>query len=357
VTRFRIEQVANQGEKYTGAFVFSPVAAMRAAPRFVVERFDNDGNVLGPNGWQVSARRGIRASHAELRGDELWLYFGPLVSFWMKPGTPVKVSLLGTDLEGHYVWPPIPATKAAPAGAAEEDDTDELTVVVVPPPAAQPPSPPMERPVEALVEAPVEALVGVRSPPLAAMAPPPTPPRPATPSPPPVPPRFAPPPVARVGPRGIGYADPGIGSASARRPIWVFVVALAILALIALAGVYEFPEQFRDLFLGVAPHRVPAPPPPEPAPGQVTPVEPAPERPHFRIPPSGQPPSGQPPIGQSPIGQSPSAPSPLASPSPPPTPAEQPRQGACGPAERALGTCPAPPAEPCTQRGKALGVC
>ena len=50
MTEFRIEPVEDRGKEVTGAFIFSPAPVLAAPPRLVIERFDIDRNLLGPNG-------------------------------------------------------------------------------------------------------------------------------------------------------------------------------------------------------------------------------------------------------------------------------------------------------------------
>ena len=167
---FRIAQINDDPKAVlTGAFVFSPPPQLPEVSRVLVERFGAENTRLGPHGWAVDSK-GLRPRRIEKRGAELWLCFGAEVSFHVLPNTPVRISILGTDLEGTEIWPPIPRGKAPPADIPDDDapwpepaaaaqppppppPADEPTVIIrpqplpqPPPPAPPPPSPPLPPP-------------------------------------------------------------------------------------------------------------------------------------------------------------------------------------------------------------------
>ncbi len=118
---FRIAQINDDPRGVlTGAFVFSPPPHLPEAPRVLVERFGAENTRLGRHGWAVDSK-GLRPRLIEKRGAELWLCFGAEVSFHVLPNTPVRIAIIGTELEGTEIWPPIPRGKAPPADLDDDD--------------------------------------------------------------------------------------------------------------------------------------------------------------------------------------------------------------------------------------------
>lgn len=178
---FRIAQISDDPRGVlTGAFVFSPPPHLPDVSRVMVERFGAENTKLGPHGWAVDSR-GLRPRVIEKRGAELWLCFGAEVSFHVLPNTPVRVSILGTDIEGTEIWPPIPRGKAPPADIPEDDAPwpeparAEAPSPPVPPPPAPPPAPAPRKVEEATIIVPPVR----EQPPPPPAPPPPAPPEPA----------------------------------------------------------------------------------------------------------------------------------------------------------------------------------
>jgi len=161
---FRIAQITDDRRGVlTGAFVFSPPPHLPDVPRVMVERFGAENTKLGPHGWAVDSR-GLRPRVIEKRGAELWLCFGAEVSFHVLPNTPVRVSLMDTEVEGTEIWPPIPRGKAPPADIPPED-------APWPEPAAAEPPEPAPAPAPAPTPAPTPAPAPAPPPPPIAKAP------------------------------------------------------------------------------------------------------------------------------------------------------------------------------------------
>ena len=139
---FRIAQITDDPRGVlTGAFVFSPPPHLPGIPRVMVERFGAENTKLGLHGWAVDSK-GLRPRVVEKRGAELWLCFGAEVSFHVLPNTPVRINIVGTDIEGTEIWPPIPRGKAPPADIPEDDAPWPEPAAAAPPkPAPPPPAP------------------------------------------------------------------------------------------------------------------------------------------------------------------------------------------------------------------------
>ncbi len=146
---FRIAQITDDPRGVlTGAFVFSPPPHLPEVPRVMVERFGAENTKLGLHGWAVDSK-GLRPRVVEKRGAELWLCFGAEVSFHVLPNTPVRINIVGTDIEGTEIWPPIPRGKAPPADIPEDDAPWPEPKAEAPPPPAPPapaPAPPPPAP-------------------------------------------------------------------------------------------------------------------------------------------------------------------------------------------------------------------
>ncbi len=143
--RMRIQALPGQGDQLTCALVFSPVTAAPEAPIVVIERQDAKEYMLGPRGWAVSSN-GLRPARVELRGEELWLMFGSLVSWHVERGTPVSVRELVSGLAGKAIWPGIPRGRE-PTPVVEDDAprvVPSAAQISAPPPPSdsKPPSPP-----------------------------------------------------------------------------------------------------------------------------------------------------------------------------------------------------------------------
>ncbi len=180
MTQFRIEPVSpTQGDPVTGAFVFSPPPALPAQPRFVVTRDARENTTLGPHGWTVTSR-GLRPRRIEKRGQELWVLFGPEVSYHVLADTPVEVRLTETEISGTDIWPRIPRGNPPPA-PARGDDFDWPTEGLGEPAAAPPPPPPPPRVVAPVVVTPLPPPPPVVEPPVVeppvVVSPPPPPSR------------------------------------------------------------------------------------------------------------------------------------------------------------------------------------
>lgn len=230
---FRIERIDDR-DGITGALVFAPAPATGAAPRFSIERFGRENNLLGPHGWTVNAPPLVPRA-AELRGGELWLLFGSEVSYWIDPGTAVLVRLAGTGVEGSDVWPPIPRGKAPPA-----------------PPRADAPPPEPARADPAPAPGPEDAAAPAPRPPPPSAAPPPPPPPPSA--------------AAGQADRGSGGTAGGAatGGARIRRSEWLAAVVALLLGLGAAAAWWFWPQPEAAPPPPAAADR-PAPPAPQPA--------------------------------------------------------------------------------------------
>ena len=174
---FRIAQITDDPRGVlTGAFVFSPPPHLPEVPRVMVERFGAENTKLGLHGWAVDSK-GLRPRVVEKRGAELWLCFGAEVSFHVLPNTPVRINIVGTDIEGTEIWPPIPRGKAPPADIPADDapwpePKAEAPPPPAPAPAPAPPPPPPAPPTE-------QATVIIQPKREEAPPPPPPPPPPA----------------------------------------------------------------------------------------------------------------------------------------------------------------------------------
>ena len=203
---FRIAQITDDPRGVlTGAFVFSPPPHLPEVPRVMVERFGAENTRLGMHGWAVDSK-GLRPRRVEKRGAELWLCFGAEVSFHVLPNTPVRINIVGTDIEGTEIWPPIPRGKAPPADIPADD---------APWPDPKPEAPPV---------AP-------------APAPPPPPPPPPAPAPPPPPP---PPPVEQptviIQPKREVAPPPPLPAPPIKRGPPAIAIAASLLLLLVAAG-------------------------------------------------------------------------------------------------------------------------
>jgi hypothetical protein len=153
-----------------GAFVLRPVPPLTTLPRVLVAR---EGGFLGPHGWGGAAR-GLLPRDVERHADELWLLFGPEVAHYVRPGEPVQIEILGTDLRANAIWPAM-ARGTAPDVVYDDEDAERAlrAKLAAPPGAAPPPPPPPPRP------APADNATIITRPPPAAPAPPPAAPIPA----------------------------------------------------------------------------------------------------------------------------------------------------------------------------------
>lgn len=224
---FRIERLDGPEGGPTGAMVFAPPPALPRDPRLLVERAGAENTQLGPHGWAV-ASRGLKPRRIEKRGDELWLLFGAEVSWYVRPGTAVRVRLPGTELHGDAVWPPIPRGTAPSAPMPEEEDP-------------VPPVVPERPPVRARAEDDGESTVVIRAP---VREPDPPPVRRPDPEPPVVNPVLTPPP--------------------APRRLWPWVLLLVLLGV--GGGAWWFQDELRAEWDRLMAEPVPPPRPPEPPP-------------------------------------------------------------------------------------------
>lgn len=220
---FRIAQITDDPRGVlTGAFVFSPPPHLPPVARVLVERFGAENTKLGLHGWAVDSK-GLRPRVVEKRGAELWLCFGAEISYHVLPNTPVRISLIDTDIEGTEIWPPIPRGKAPPADLPADD---------APWPEPAKPEPPQ-----------------------------PEPPKPPPPPPPP-PPEPDDPPTLRITP------PPAVVVPPAPRRGWPIAVAFALLLLAAGGGAAWW-------FWPAAPQQQAQPTPipvPPPSPGPTPPI-------------------------------------------------------------------------------------
>jgi TPR repeat protein len=207
-----------------GAFVLRPVPPLSALPRVLIAR---EGGFLGPHGWGGAAR-GLLPRDVERHADELWLLFGPEVAHYVRPGEPVQIEILGTDLRANAIWPAM-ARGTAPDVTYDDEEAERA------------------------LRARLAAAPGAAPPPASPPPPPPPPPRPADDAtiiarPPPLPP--APPPVAAP-----ALPPPHEPRAPARWPLILLVL------LVALGAAGWFAWQHRErLQAWLAP---PTPPPAE----------------------------------------------------------------------------------------------
>lgn len=202
-----------------GAFVLRPVPPLTALPRVLVAR---EGGFLGPHGWGGAAR-GLLPRDVERHADELWLLFGPEVAHYVRPGEPVQIEILGTDLRATAIWPAMARGTAPDVTYDDEAAERALREKLHGPPPAPPP-----RPAPAPAE---DATIIARPPPPAPAPPPPTPA---------LPPPHEPRPPTR----------------------WPLILLLALLAL-GLAGWFGW--QHRDRLLALLPRSEPSAPAEEPA--------------------------------------------------------------------------------------------
>src|SRR4051812_26506260 len=136
----RIQPVTGAGERLTCALVFSPVAAAPVAPRVLIERPDAQEGLLGPRGWAV-ASNGLRPVRTELRGAELWLMFGPELSWHVQRGTPLSVREQESGLSGRAIWPGIPRGRQPTLIPEDDDPPPPDGLRISPPPPAPAPEP------------------------------------------------------------------------------------------------------------------------------------------------------------------------------------------------------------------------
>ncbi|CAH2603863.1 Sel1 repeat family protein [Rhodovastum atsumiense] len=233
---FRIEPVEADPEGATGAFVFTPAPFVGAEVRVLLEAPARDrNNRIGPHGWSVSGE-GLAARRVEKRGNELWVFFGREISFYMRPDEAVQVTLLDTEAVGEEIWPPI----------ARGDET--------PPPPYQRPAPTPPPPPPAPAPPPPPA------PPL----PPPEPPPTTEPLPTPEPPKPEP-----VTPKPVTPEQP-VKPVQPSWPLWGALAAVLLL-LAAGGGAWWWLHRPAPSSPEAA---VTPPPPPAPAPAPAAPPAP-----------------------------------------------------------------------------------
>ncbi len=212
-----------------GAFVLRPVPPLTALPRVLVAR---EGGFLGPHGWGGAAR-GLLPRDVERHADELWLLFGPEVAHYVRPGEPVQIEILGTDLRANAIWPAMARGTAPDVIYDDEDAERALRDKLRGTPPASPPAPPPPRPAPPPAD---DATIIARTPP--PLAP--------TPAPAPAPTQVAPVPA------------PHEPRPPARWPLFL----LLALVVLGLAGWLAW--QHRERLLALLPQNTPAEPADEP---------------------------------------------------------------------------------------------